>query len=68
MGVSIRQDRRTGFGFVALVLGVASLVPVYGIAAIPFALLLGGLSRHRLAVTLAVVGALEQAVVVLLFL
>jgi hypothetical protein len=36
-----------GFAIVALVLGVASLAPFYGIAAAPFAILFGVLGRRR---------------------
>ena len=64
--VGIRPDN--GFAVVALVLGVASLVPFYGIAAAPFAIVFGLLGRHRPAVALGVVGCVENALVVLFFL
>jgi hypothetical protein len=61
--LSVHPDN--GFAVVALVLGVASLVPVYGIAAAPFAVVFGVLGRERLAVALGVLGALESALFVL---
>ncbi len=66
MTVGVRRE--SGFGVVALILGATSLIPVFGIAAVPFALLFGWLARERTAVLLGLVGALENALFVLLFL
>ncbi|HEY6016542.1 MAG TPA: hypothetical protein VIU44_05050 [Gaiellaceae bacterium] len=66
MELSVHPDN--GFAVVALVLGVASLVPVYGIAAAPFAVLFGVLGRERVGIALGVLGSVENAVIVLAFL
>lgn len=66
MELSVHPDN--GFAVVALVLGVASLVPVYGIAAAPFAVLFGILGRERVGIALGVLGSVENAVIVLAFL
>ena len=66
MELSVHPDN--GFAVVALVLGVASLVPVYGIAAAPFAVIFGILGRERVGIALGVLGSVENAVIVLAFL
>lgn len=66
MGISVQRDN--GFAGVAVVLGFASLVPVYGIAAAPFAILFGLLGHQRLGLALGLLGSLENALIVLLFL
>jgi hypothetical protein len=66
--VELSVHPENGFAVVALVLGVASLVPVYGIAAAPFAILFGVLGRERIGLALGVLGAVENAVIVLAFL
>ena len=66
MELSVHPDN--GFAVVALVLGVASLVPVYGIAAAPFAVLFDILGRERVGIALGVLGSVENAVIVLAFL
>ncbi len=57
--------RESGFGVVALILGLTSLIPLFGIAAVPFAFVFGALARQRAALALARVGAVENALVVL---
>ena len=63
MAVSVRRE--SGFGVVAVILGATSLIPVFGIAAVPFAFVFGALARQRTALVLALIGAIENAVVVL---
>lgn len=64
MRAAVRSDN--GFAVVALVLGVAALVPFYGIAAAPFAVVFGALGRNRLGLALGLAGCLENLLVVLL--
>jgi hypothetical protein len=64
--ISVRRD--SGFGVVAIILGATSLIPLFGIAAVPFAFVFGALARQRAALVLALLGAIENAVVVLFFL
>lgn len=66
----IRTDR--GLGLVALVLGLASLVPVYGIAAAPFAVFTGLVGRResRLAAAglgVGLAGCFENALVLVFY-
>ena len=63
MTVTVRRE--SGFGVVAVILGVSSLIPLFGIAAVPFAFVFGALARQRTALALALVGAVENALIVL---